>query len=97
VRIRWLFSHQNKLIGIRDPHGIRPLCIGRIDDSYVLASETCALDAVDAEYVRDVNPGEIIVIEESGMTSIQTEVPEKTALCIFEYITLQDPTAILTV
>lgn len=81
----------NKLIGIRDPHGIRPLCIGRIDDSYVLASETCALDAVDAEYVRDVNPGEIIVIEESGMTSIQTEVPEKTALCIFEYIYFARP------
>jgi len=69
----------NKLIGIRDPHGIRPLCIGRIDDSYVLASETCALDAVDAEY------------EESGMTSIQTEVPEKTALCIFEYIYFARP------
>jgi len=96
VRIRWL-SHTNKLIGIRDPHGIRPLCIGRIDDSYVLASETCALDAVDAEYVRDVNPGEIIVIEESGMTSIQTEVPERRHFAFLSIFTLQDPTAILTV
>jgi len=53
VRIRWLFSHQTSLWYQR-PSRIRPLCIGRIDDSYVLASETCALDAVDAEYVRDV-------------------------------------------
>lgn len=81
----------NKLIGIRDPHGMRPLCIGRIEDSYILASETCALDAVGAEYIRDVNPGEIIIIEESGMTSIQTEAAEKSALCIFEHIYFARP------
>lgn len=80
-----------RLIGIRDPHGIRPLCIGMVDDSYVLASETCALDAVGAKYIRDVNPGEIVLIGEDGMTSIQTEVPKESKVCIFEYIYFARP------
>ena len=81
----------HKLIGIRDPHGIRPLCIGMLGDSYILTSETCALDAVGAEYVRDVNPGEIVVIDESGLKSIQTETPKDSKLCIFEYIYIARP------
>ncbi|MFZ5986977.1 MAG: amidophosphoribosyltransferase [Bacillota bacterium] len=80
-----------RLIGIRDPFGIRPLCIGVIDDSYVLASETCALDAVGAKYVRDVKPGEIVLVGEDGLTSIQTEVPKQSKLCIFEYIYFARP------
>jgi amidophosphoribosyltransferase len=79
----------NKLIGIRDPLGMKPLCIGRINNSYVIASESCALDAVGADFVRDVNPGEIVVIEESGLKSIQMEESEKlrdAKLCIFEFV-----------
>ncbi|HEX9062997.1 MAG TPA: amidophosphoribosyltransferase [Clostridia bacterium] len=76
-----------KVIGVRDPHGIRPLCLGLLDNSYVLASETCALDAIGAEYVRDVNPGEIVVISENGLQSIQTDLaaPDK-KLCVFEFV-----------
>lgn len=80
-----------KLIGVRDPFGIRPLCIGKLDNSYVLASETCALDAVGAEYFRDVNPGEIVLIDEEGIRSIQTERAPKSKLCIFEYIYFARP------
>lgn len=77
---------EDKLIGIRDPKGIRPLVLGRIGSSYVLASETCALDAVSAEYIRDVKPGEIIIIDKGGLKSIQTPTPLKSSLCIFEYV-----------
>lgn len=80
-----------RLIGIRDPLGNRPLCIGLIDNSYVLASETCALDAVGAEYVRDVNPGEIVLIDEDGLKSIQTEVPDSSKLCVFEFVYFARP------
>lgn len=80
-----------KLIGVRDPFGIRPLCIGTIDGTYVLASETCALDAVGAIYLRDVKPGEIVIIDEKGLTSVQTEVPKESRLCIFEHIYFARP------
>lgn len=77
-----------KLIGCRDPHGFRPLVLGMIaDGSYVLASETCALDGVGAEFIRDVEPGEIIVIDQDGLRSIKTHCnKKKKALCIFELI-----------
>jgi len=84
-----------KLIGIRDPFGIRPLCLGKIENSYVLASESCALDAVNAEFVRDINPGEIIIIDDSGIQSIQTKPAEKTGLCIFEYVYFARPDSII--
>ncbi len=80
-----------RLIGIRDPLGIRPLCLGKLDNSYILASETCALDAVGAEFIRDVNPGEIILIGEDGIESIQTPVPAKSRLCIFEFVYIARP------
>lgn len=80
-----------RLIGVRDPFGIRPLCIGLIGNSYVLASETCALDAVGATYVRDVQPGEIVLIGEEGLTSIQTKVEGPSKLCIFEHIYFARP------
>lgn len=80
-----------RLVGVRDPLGIRPLMIGKLDDSYVLASETCALDAVGAEYVREVNPGEIVLIGEDGIKSIQTKTERKSKLCIFEYIYFARP------
>ena len=60
---------KDKLIGVRDPHGIRPLCLGKIEEGYILASESCALDAIGAELIRDVEPGEIVVIDECGINS----------------------------
>src|SRR5262245_29698777 len=62
---------ETELIGIRDPHGFRPLCLGKVGDAWVLASETCALDLIHAKFVRDVEPGEIVVINERGLTSHQ--------------------------
>jgi amidophosphoribosyltransferase len=83
---------ENELIGVRDPHGFRPLCIGRIDDGYVLASETCALDLIHAKFVRDVEPGEIVAINENGISSFQA-FPEqqRRAFCVFEYVYFARP------
>ncbi len=83
---------EQELIGVRDPHGFRPLCIGKVGDAWVLASETCALDLIHAKFVRDVEPGEIVVINEQGLRSIQA-FPEHTrrAFCIFEYVYFARP------
>lgn len=76
-----------KLIGCRDMNGLRPLVLGKIGGSYVLASETCALDGVGAEYIRDIEPGEIVVIDENGIKSIKDHCNKKESkLCIFELI-----------
>jgi len=80
-----------QLIGIRDPHGIRPLCIGKLDNSWVLASESCALDAVGAEFLRDVKPGEIVIIDNEGLKSVQTEACATPKLCIFEFVYFARP------
>ena len=83
---------EHELIGVRDPHGFRPLCLGKVGDAYVLASETCALDLISAKYVRDIEPGEIVVIDKNGLRSIQA-FPEHTqrAFCIFEYVYFARP------
>ncbi len=83
---------QKELIGVRDPHGFRPLCIGKLDDTWVLASESCALDLIHAKYVRDVQPGEIVAIGANGLTSTQA-FPEQSrrAFCIFEYVYFARP------
>ena len=60
---------EKELIGIRDPHGLRPLCLGELDGGYVLASESCAIEAMGATLIRDVEPGEILFIDENGITS----------------------------
>jgi amidophosphoribosyltransferase len=86
-----LILTENSLVGIRDPFGIRPLCLGRIGDAYLLASESCALDIVGAELVRDVAPGEIIMINENGFTSTKMLREHRKAHCIFEYIYLARP------
>lgn len=85
-----------KLIGVRDTRGFRPLVIGKTRDIYVIASETCALDAVGAKFIRDVEPGEIVVIDENGLRSIDmhTEKNEK-SLCSFEYIYFSRPDSIV--
>lgn len=81
-----------ELIGVRDPHGFRPLCIGKLDDAYVLSSETCALDLIHAKFLREVEPGEIVVINQDGLASVQA-FPEhqERAFCIFEYIYFARP------
>jgi amidophosphoribosyltransferase len=83
---------EKELIGVRDPHGFRPLSLGRIGDAWVLASETCALDLIHAKFVRDVEPGEIVVINENGLSSIQAfPEHERRAFCIFEYVYFARP------
>lgn len=77
----------DKLVAVRDPYGIRPLCIGSTESDIVVASETCALDAVGAKFVRDVKPGEIVVIDGEGINSFFMDgVPENSKICIFEYV-----------
>jgi amidophosphoribosyltransferase len=88
---------EQELIGIRDPHGFRPLSIGRIGDAYVLASETCAFDLIQARFVRDVEPGEIVIIGRDGLRSIPA-FPEhkRRALCIFEFVYFARPDSLLS-
>ena len=82
-----------KLIGARDPFGFRPLCIGKRDHAYILASETCALETIGAEFVRDVEPGEIVTITPEGIRSDKTHClpKEQEARCVFEYIYFSRP------
>ena len=86
---------QNSLIGVRDPFGIRPLVIGKLGNSYVLASETCALDIIGAKFVRDVENGEIVLIENDKLESIKPYPPKKVRPCVFEYIYFARPDSIL--
>ena len=87
-----------KLVGARDPYGFKPLCIGKRDNAYILASETCALDTIGAEYVRDVLPGEIVTITPEGgiQSDLSLALPkEKEARCIFEYIYFARPDSVI--
>ena len=88
---------KDTLIGIRDPRGVRPLCIGRFESGgWVIASESCALDHVGAQFVREVEPGETIVVDESGMRSFSSQVPDaRRAHCVFEHIYFARPDSIL--
>ncbi|MDP2952103.1 MAG: amidophosphoribosyltransferase [Chloroflexota bacterium] len=86
---------KDALIGVRDPLGIRPLCIGRLDGGWVLASETCALDHIGAQFVREVEPGEIVVIDGSGMSSRRVWSNHRQAFCIFEYIYFARPDSVI--
>ncbi len=81
-----LFMTEDRLVAIRDPLGIRPLALGRLGNSYVIASETCSFDTIGADYIRDVKPGELIIIDKEGLMSIQTPIPLSSALCIFEFV-----------
>ena len=95
---------ENLLIGVRDPNGIRPLCIGSIEgalrqdqgprDSYILASESCAIDAVNGPYIRDVEPGEMVIINKDGLRSIKY-IREKKRTCIFEYVYFARPDSVI--
>lgn len=81
-----IIMEADQLIGVRDPLGIRPLCLGKLNNSYVIASESCALDTINAKFIRDVLPGEIVIINQNGLQSIKTKESLKSHLCIFEYI-----------
>lgn len=90
-----VIASPRKLIGVRDPQGFKPLCIGKRDNAYILASETCALDTVGAEFIRDVRPGEIVTITENGIESshiFSNGRPE--ARCVFEYIYFARPDSV---
>ncbi len=84
-----------KLIGARDPYGFRPLCIGKRDNAYILASESCALDTIGATFVRDVEPGEIVVITPDGIVSHKDLCQKEHGRCIFEYIYFARPDSVL--
>ena len=86
---------QKSLIGVRDPFGIRPLVIGKLKNSYVLASETCALDIIGAKFVREVDNGEIVLIENDEIKSIKPFPPKKVRPCVFEYIYFARPDSII--
>ncbi len=86
---------QTSLVGVRDPYGIRPLVIGKLKDSYVLASETCALDIIGAKFVREVENGEIVLIEKNELKSIKPFPLKKVRPCVFEYIYFARPDSML--
>ena len=87
----------DKLIGVRDPYGLHPLCIGKLngDSGWVLASETCALEALDAEFVRDVMPGEIVIIDKEGLKSIEPSSWCRKNLCVFELVYFARPDSVV--
>jgi len=87
-------SHE-QLMGVRDPLGVRPLILGRLGTGWVLASETCALDIVGAEFVRDVEPGEIVIINDQGVRSIKPFSRQPERFCVFEYIYFARPDSIM--
>jgi len=86
-----MLTSRGEVIGIKDPHGFRPLCLGKLNGNYVLASETCAFDLVEAEFVRELDPGEIVIINRDGIKSIKTPDAGRRAFCIFEFIYFARP------
>ncbi|HHV65269.1 MAG TPA: amidophosphoribosyltransferase [Peptococcaceae bacterium] len=90
-----LIMAEDKIIGVRDPFGIRPLCIGRLGNRYCLASESAALDTIGAEFLRDVEPGEVVTIDEEGLHSHRGTLKENPAFCSFEYIYFARPDSTL--
>jgi len=90
-----LFLTPDALVAARDPWGFRPLCIGKLEGAYIVASETCALDLIDAEYVRDVEPGELVVIDREGLRSFRPFPPEPVRQCVFEHVYFARPDSIV--
>ena len=85
----------NKLIAVRDAKGFRPLCIGKLGENTVITSESCAIDAIGGRFIRDVEPGEIVVVEKSGMRSLKSKCGAETSACIFEHIYFARPDSVL--
>ena len=90
-----IFMTNKKLVGVRDPFGIRPLVIGKLKDSYIFSSETCALDLIGAKYIREVENGEIVSIENKKLTSIKPFPKQKARPCVFEYIYFARPDSVI--
>ncbi len=84
-----------KLIACRDPQGFRPLCMGKLGEDIIFASESCALDICGAKVIRDVKPGEIVVVQDGNITSIEANTNQKKSMCVFEYIYFARPDSIL--
>jgi amidophosphoribosyltransferase len=82
---------EDSIIAVRDPNGFRPLCLGRLNSSYVVASESCAFDLVEAEYLREIEPGEIVIINKDGLRSISSGIKSRKSHCIFELIYFARP------
>jgi amidophosphoribosyltransferase len=85
----------DKLIAVRDPNGVRPLSIGKLEDGYLISSETCALDMLGAQFVRDVANGEMVVIDNNGLRSKTWQMGEREAMCVFEYIYFARPDSVI--
>ena len=90
-----VISSPSKLIAVRDPVGFRPLCMGRMGESVLFASESCAFDAVGAEFVRDIEPGEIVVVDAQGVRSIRSRCGGPSAMCVFEFIYFARPDSVI--
>jgi len=86
-----LLMTQDTLIALRDPNGFRPLCLGQLNGSYIVASETCALDLVEAQYIRDIEPGEVLFINKDGLKSFKPHPAERHSFCIFEQVYFARP------
>ncbi len=86
-----VLTGKGELIGIKDPNGFRPLCLGRLNGHYVLASESCALDLIQAEFIRELEPGEIVMIDDDGVKSLIPAKKQTQSMCIFEYIYFARP------
>jgi len=87
--------NKDQLVAVRDPHGFRPLCLGVLDGAYVFASETCALDLIQAKYLREVEPGELVIVDRRGIRSLKPFPRARPAQCIFEYIYFARPDSLV--
>ena len=85
----------SKLLAVRDPQGFRPLCMGSLDGGIVFASESCALDSIGAEFIRDIEPGEIVVVDKDGCRSVKTRCGQQGGMCVFEYIYFARPDSVI--
>jgi amidophosphoribosyltransferase len=90
-----LFLTPREMIAIRDSRGFRPLALGRLNDCWVIASETCAFDLIDAKYIRDIEPGEMVVINDQGLRSSHPLAPQQHAMCLFEHVYFSRPDSII--
>jgi len=86
---------QRKLIAVRDPNGFRPLCMGRMGKTFVFASESCAFDTIGAEFIRDIEPGEIVCVEDGRVSSFKCGIKARESLCIFEYVYFARPDSVI--
>ena len=90
-----IFLTRDRIIGVRDPRGFRPLSLGRLGDAHILTSESCALDLIDAAFVRDLDPGEMVVVTAGGVTSYRPFPPEPVSQCVFEYVYFSRPDSLV--